>query len=760
MRDTTIRQIPPTDAAGSRLSLNGDWRVQRWPFPTDEVRLAAPATDDTAWESVAQPGKVFYADPEAHNRDIPNWDRVTLTHIDPEDGAVMRRRVTIPADWDGKRIILRFDAVFPAGRFYLDGHCLGEHMCGVTPVEFDVTDRVHAGKEAVVAVRLIRRHRFVQMDMVRHSLEFGGLSQPAELFAVEPCHIVEDHLLTALAADLVTGTVSGTVTVANTGANAVPAQVSVALIDSAGNAVAKAAAQTKVAVGAEASLSLSLTLASPQLWNDEYPNLYTVRITLNAGAQPAQTMSYRTGFRRLDLSPKGPRLNGNPVKFRGVNHLTFHPEHGLYTPREWLRQNLTMMKRCNVNMIRTHYTGPRCLSELCDEMGIYLLQELAIDWGTNYIHDPEWMPPAWLRIEGAVRRDRHHPSLMIWTVGNENMPNTKAVAEAGWNHLRQFDALVKRIDPSRPTVFPPPGPANKIEGNLELQLGDIADTHYVFGNVKRFLAEGKIENANSWEADMVVHTREWALERGWSGCWMSTEYGLFNGMTDLHHSPHASIIDDVPEVLPSDKSTFVVFEERLRREWGFMRGEPTCLGGAFFPWLSSGAGRADVGNPWGWVRWGEDCDWGVITADLLPKPFFWIMRVLFSPVWFPERITWNPGDTELSFTVENQYNAIDLAECTLRVQQGGGGTWMTCLRNFTDIKVNCAPGARAEVRVPLQPHVLKSLESGGYGLCRFTLLDPTGYRPIAAEALIVRAEGKVGKIETAMTIGPDAVLAP
>jgi len=146
----------------------------------------------------------------------------------------------------------------------------------------------------VVAVRLIRRHRFVQMDMVRHSLEFGGLSQPAELFAVEPCHIVEDHLLTALAADLVTGTVSGTVTVANTGANAVPAQVSVALIDSAGNAVAKAAAQAKVAVGAEASLPLSLTLASPRLWNDEYPNLYTVRITLNAGAQPAQTMSYRT----------------------------------------------------------------------------------------------------------------------------------------------------------------------------------------------------------------------------------------------------------------------------------------------------------------------------------------------------------------------------------------------------------------------------------------------------------------------------------
>ena len=82
------------------------------------------------------------------------------------------------------------------------------------------------------------------------------------------------------------------------------------------------------------------------------------------------------------------------------------------------------------------------------------------------------------------------------------------------------------------------------------------------------------------------------------------------------------------------------------------------------------------------------------------------MRVLFSPVWFPERLTWNSGDTELSFTVENQYNAIDLAECTLRVQQRVGGDWMTCFRDFEDIQVNCAPGARAEVRVPVQPHLL------------------------------------------------------
>ena len=740
------------------LELNGSWHVHKWPFSADEAQLASPATDDTAWETVAQPGKVFYADPAAEVRETPDWDRVTLTHIDPDDGAILRRRVIVPTDWKSKRIILRFDAVFPAGRFYINGQLLGAHMSGLTPVEFDVTDYVKAGEESLVAVRLIRRHKFVQMDMVRHALEFSGLAQPAALFAVEPCHIVEHHLVSTLDADLTTGTVVGTVSVAGSDPNAVPFELSVTLSDPNGCSVACVTTEGTAAADQETVLPVALTVQAPLLWNDEYPNLYTVSITLKAGRQLTQSCTYSTGFRRLDLSPLGPRLNGQPVKFRGVNHLTFHPDHGMYTPEPWLRQNLGLMKRANVNCIRTHFLGPRCLSDLCDELGIYLLQELPIDWGTDYIHDPEWLPPALLRIEGSVRRDRHHPSLMVWSVGNENMAKQKDTAEAGWKHLRQFDALVKELDPSRPTIFPPPGPANAIEGILELRIGDIADTHYSLNHIKHFLAKGKVENPNSWEADMVVHTREQALKRGWSGCWFCSEYGIINSMPDLLHSPHASIIDDLPEDPLSDKSTFVAFEERLRREWGLMRDEPTCLGGAFFPWLCAGAGSAEAGNPWGWVRWGEDCDWGMVTADLLPKPFFWIMRVLFSPVWFPSRLTWNPGDTELRFTVQNQYNSIDLKDCTLRVQQAFGGPWMTGMRKYIDVSMACAPGDSAEIQIPLDPKVLQALQEGNFGLCRYTLLDPTGFRPITAESLILPAGGVVSDGEQAMNIGPDAVL--
>ena len=754
----TNRQTPQLANPALTLELNGPWQVRKWPFATDERQLADPATDDSAWESMPQPGKVFYADPEAGGKEIPNWNRVTLTHIAPDDGAVLRRKVTLPAAWRNKRIILRFDAVYPAGRFYINGQFLGEHLSGLTPVEFDVTDHVAAGQEAVVAVRLIRRHTFVQMDMVRHSMEFGGLAQPATLFAVEPCHAADYHLISALDAGLATGTVAGTVTVANTGAETVRATVTVTLSDAAGETVAAGKAKADVAAGAEAALPVALTVRDPRLWNDEYPNLYTVEIALKAPGQKAQCLRYRTGFRRLDLTPEGPRLNGRPVKFRGVNHLTYHPDFGMYTPEAWLRRNLKMMKRANVNCIRTHYLGPRCLSDLCDEMGFYLLQELPIDWGTDYIHDLEWVPPALLRLEGGVRRDRHHPSLMVWSVGNENMAKTAATADAGWSHLRQYDALVKRLDPSRPTMFPPPGPANKIKGIFEVRVGDIADTHYSFTLVKDFLATGRLSNPRSWEAEMETCTREEALARGWSGVWFSSEWGIHNMIPDLLNAPHGSIIDDAQEPPFTERNSLQVFQDRLEREWGLMRGERTCLGGAFFPWICAAAGSGPEGNPWGWMLFGEDADWGVMCADLTPKPFFWAMRVAYSPVHFPKRLAWRKGQRDINFEIENQFNAIDLSQCVLRVQFARASIWMTCIRPFRDVPVSCPPGGRVTVHLPLPDDAWRAhLDGGNSALVRCTLLDPKGFKVIVAETLVLSGDA-VRAGDDLMPIGPDAVL--
>jgi hypothetical protein len=751
---TPVKQTPCPD--GRALSLDGAWQAVRWPFKKPESALVSVSNPDMNWETVMQPGKVLYADPEADGKPFPsNWNRITMEHINDEDGAVIRRRVQIPAEWRGKRIILRFDSIYPAGRIYLNGDLLGEQVSGLTPVEFDVTRKVQPGTEALVAVRLLRKHKFLKMDMVRHSLEFAGLAQSACLFAVEPVMVDDYHLISSLSKKFDKGMVEGTIVV-RSHAGAAKAALTVELLDDKGAVVAKAEKAVAVPPAGRAEAAVKLAVPAPKLWNDEVPNLYTVRMALRVAGQADQVITYRTGFRRLDLSPEGPRLNGNFIKFRGVNHLTFHPEHGMHTPKEWLRRCLGMMKKANVNCIRTHYLSPRDLCDLCDEMGFYLMQELPIDWGTNYIHDPEWVGPALLRIESGIRRDRHHPSLVVWSVGNENIPERAAVAEDGWNHLRIYDRFCKLLDPTRPTMFPPPGPANKIKGVFELRVGDIADTHYTFQIPKGFIEAGRFENPRSWEGELDICTRKQALARGWSGVWFSSEWCLFNMMPDLLNSPYASIIDDVQEPPFTGKNTLQVFQDRLDREWGFMRSERTCLGGAFFPWICASVSVRAEENPWGWMRLAEDNDWGVMCADLTPKPFFWAMRVAYSPVQFPKRLAWQKGQRDINFEIENHFNSIDFSQCTFRFQFALSSIWMTCIRPFTDIKVACPPGGKAMVRLNLPDEKwLQELDGGRSALVRCTVLDPHGFKVIVAETLVLSGDAvQVG--DQAMPIGPDA----
>jgi len=709
------------------------------------VPLGAAVSLDGLWQAVYReagrtamldmPGKVFYADPEAEKADIPGFDRVKLLHLDERDGARLSRSADIPAAWAGKRIFLRFDAIYPGGDVYVQGKKLLEVRSGLTPAEVEITDLVTPGGAVEIAVDLIRRHTFVQLDMPRHAMEYAGLPQPARLFAVDLAHITDYFLVPSLNADFTAGTLSGEVTL-----NA-PAPLAVSLFD--GDAQVASAEYP-----AATSHAVHLALRAPKLWNDEFPNLYTVRITVGQ-----QRYEFNTGFRRLEFRDGVPALNGRFVKFRGVNHLTFHPEHGLYTPKDWLRRNLDLMKKANVNCIRTHYAGPAALQELCDEMGFYLVQEIPIDWGTNFIHDPAWIGPILHRVESVVRRDRHHPSLMVWSVGNENMPESKAASADGWNHLAGLDRFCHQLDPTRPTMFPPPGPANAIQGIFELRIGDIADIHYNFKPAMEFLKTGQIANPRSWEADHETTTREEALARGWSGAFFSSEWGIYNLIPDLLNNPAGNIIATQagPEAM-SGASTTQVFQDRLAVEWGFMRSEPTCLGGAIFPWMSASAGRD---NPWGWMRFGEDCDWGVVCADLTAKPEFWALRRAYSPVELPARLAWHTGQAELEFFVQNQFNAIDLADCVFRAQVAWAGE--TAMRKFFDLSVAGAPGETARVCVPLTADQRQALDDGHALVLRLTLLRPDGFKFLVNETFIVPEKGKQAA-DRPLPIGPDAVV--
>ena len=747
------RFVPPLDGDQHRVSLNGTWRVVRWPFEADEAELASPETPDEAWEELAQPGKVLYADPEVCPDHVPNWNRVKLDHIHADDGAVLRRRVTVPADWAGKRVLLRFGSIYPAGRLYVNGELVGEHLSGLTPVEWDVTGLVSPGEPALVAVRLLRKHEFVDLDMPRHALEFAGLAQDACFHAVEPCHVADYHLVSELDDSFARGTVRGSVTVAQSGGSVETCRVSITLTDPQGVEAARDEQTVQAGPGGSTEATFALDAGRVEPWSDESPALYTVTIRLEAGGQADQETSFRTGFRRLELAPAGARLNGGFIKFRGVNHLTFHPRGGLYTPADWLRRCLTLMKHANVNCIRTHFLSPPALVDLCDEMGIYLMQELPIDWASDRVVTRHCLGPAMMRLEGGLRRDRHHPSIMAWSVGNESLPTEHGDPEIFWSNMKLFDRLAKTLSPDKATMFPPPGPANKIDGIFETRVGDIGDTHYSFKYARQLAATGATARPRSWRGDYETRSRDELLAEGWSGVWFSSEWGIFNYLPDVLHGPYLSVISDRGEDPVGGKGTLEVFEDRFEADWSAMRDDPTCLGGAYFPWMSAGSG-----DPWGWTLWGEDANWGVVTQDLLPKPAFWALRVAYNPVRLPDRIAWKPGQDALRFQVRSLYHRTDLSQCTFRTMLGGGPPWMATMREWKDIPIACPPGGSAEVAVPIwNAGSRQTLDAGRPIVCRCIVLDPTGYRPITHDILVL-PEAAAGGADAAMPIGPDAEL--
>lgn len=748
---TPMRPIPIPSDPGRRLSLNGDWRVTRWPFGAGEELLAGPKMSDHAWERIRQPGKVFYCEAEDDPSTVKNWNRTSLAHIDPDDGAILRHEVEVPPEWAGMRIFLYFGAIYPGARLYANGVFLGDHPFGLVPFCRDVTDYVRPGETALIGVRLLRRPPLVRLDMPRHSMEFAGISQDAWLVAAEPVHVSSLQVSAVPDAACRRGMLSGTIELANRGTASRTARVTVTIKDRHEGRVQFETVSCRVDAGCRTPVRFEMRVSGIRPWSDEDPALYDVVIQLSAPRQASQTLRFHTGFRRLDISGGRPRLNGRFIKFRGVNLLTFHPEHGMHMPPVWLRRNLEMMKKANVNAIRTHFTAPPELAALCDEMGIYLLQEITIDWVSDLLGERSVLGPILARVEATVRRDRLNPSVVGWTIGNENLPPDAKTRDVYWSNVRLCHRLAKRLAPDRITIAPPPGPANKVKGLLETRIGDVADTHYNFGFIRDLNSKGEMSEPVHWGGEHVTVTREQLRKRGWSGVWFSSEWGLVNAIPDLLNAPYASVIADWPEDPLCGKNTLQVFTKRVAGEWQYMRDDPACLGGAFFPWMCAG-----VGDPWGWTHFGEDADWGLVTHDLQLKPFYWALRAVYSPVQFQPRTVWKEGDTTVRFKVLNLYHRRNLKDCVLRTMMAGGGPFMGVMRRWKDLRISCPPGESVEIEVPIWNEVtLRALKEGKPVVCRCIVLEPSGFRPITADVVVVPktlADPTAGPI----VIGPDA----
>jgi beta-galactosidase len=417
-------------STAQRLEINGLWRFR---LATGLRNLTSgfesPDFDDRKWEKIdvpscwqmtGIPGPPRYGAPAYTNVIYPfpvGPPRV------PEDNPTgeYRREFTIAADWPLAGTLLRFDGVDSCFAVWLNGQLLGDGKGSRLPTEFDVGAALRPGRN-VLAVRV---HQWSAGSYLEDQDMWwlSGIFRPVQLLA-RPAGSLRDFFVHA---DYDHRTGDGTLAVDTTG----PARLTVPSLG---------------IVDADPAGPHVLPGVVP--WSDEQPWLYAGEL-----AADAERIPVRIGFRRVSVSGGLLRLNGKPVLFRGVNRHEWDPQTGRTLSRDTMLADVLLMKRHNINAVRTsHYPPDSYFLDLCDEYGLLVVDECDLEthgfgllgWRGNPSDDPAWRGAYLDRAERMVERDKNHPSVIIWSLGNE--------AGTGRN-LADMAAWIRGRDPGRPIHY-------------------------------------------------------------------------------------------------------------------------------------------------------------------------------------------------------------------------------------------------------------------------------------------------------------------
>ncbi len=456
------RDAAAADLSGSRLNvrrLDGVWAFHYATRP-DQIPAGAhdPSLPDDGWDRLPVPGCW-----QMQGYGLPNYVNVKYPfpvdppHVpDSNPVGLYRHHVELPAAWSGRRAFLTFDGVCSAFRVWVNGAPAGASTGSHNPAEFDVTDLFTPGDNLIsVEVRQWSASSYLEdQDMWR----LNGIFRGVWLHAADPVHLRDVHLTTTFDDDTMTdASLHVRAWLRNLGEDVAPgAELRAELIGPDGQTITTVGIgySGTIAAGDEQEIGTDIAVSAPALWTAETPSLYTLLLSYVAANGNVQAV-YRqpVGFRTVEIRDRQLWVNGVPVKLQGVNRHDFHPDYGYAVPHEAMVRDIELMKRHNVNTVRTsHYPNDSAFYDLCDQYGLYVIDEtdlethgfgLVGDW-SQLANDPDWRPAFLDRAERLVGRDRNHPSVIIWSLGNES--------GYGDNHDAMAE-LIRAADPTRPTHY-------------------------------------------------------------------------------------------------------------------------------------------------------------------------------------------------------------------------------------------------------------------------------------------------------------------
>ncbi len=398
-----------------------------------------------------------------------------------------RKNIEVPESERGRRITIEFDGVFRDSMMWLNGHLLGRHESGYCSFQYDLTDYVLYGQKNVLTVRVDASHSEGWF------YEGAGIYRHVWLVKTAPAHVAHWGVFVKATPKAGRGVIATDVTLVNESDQATIVALDGAVLDAKGKSVAKCG-QDGIALKPweERLVTLKAEVKAPKLWSLEEPNLYTWRTTVRQERRAVDCVDTTFGIRSIRFDPdKGFFLNDQPVKIRGVCNHQDHAGVGSALPDRLQAFRIERLKEMGCNAIRTSHNPPTPeLLDACDRMGMLVMDEHRMAGVSREILS---------QLERLVRRDRNHPSVIIWSILNEELIQ--------WNELGNRIAapmarLVKRLDPTRPVTAAAWG------GKGYFGVVDVLGVNYIhLGDMDKLHAEHPKEPICGTEEGSVLSTR-------------------------------------------------------------------------------------------------------------------------------------------------------------------------------------------------------------------------------------------------------------
>jgi len=429
--------------------------------------------DSTGWDTVPVPSNW-----QMHGYDVPNYTNIEYPYpLDPPDVpdenpiGLYRKDFHIPEAWSGRQVFISFGGVNSAFTLWINGHRIGYGQCSHMPFDFNITEYILPGRNALAV--MVYKWSATSYIEGQDFWRLSGIFREVYLYSTPNVHIKDFHINTHLDSQYRDAVYSAKITLKNySKCQSDKYFVAVSLIDKCGKPVFEKNINAPVQLGPgdEAVVTLEEKVINPGKWTAETPHLYKTLVVLKDEKENiVEAETVNTGFRKIEIKNSQLYINGISVKLKGVSRHDTDCDLGHAVSREVMLKDILLIKQHNINTVRTsHYPNDPYWLDLCDEYGLYVIDEADLEAHGFGYEDPEydlsdkeeWKEVFIDRARRMVERDKNHPSVIMWSLGNETRYGKNHDAMAEW---------IRKKDNTRPIHY---------ERALDAKVVDVVSVMY------------------------------------------------------------------------------------------------------------------------------------------------------------------------------------------------------------------------------------------------------------------------------------------